>query len=113
MTWERHASVLHVLCMAVGDFRPKLEVHIHVSYADVYVCLRIFAVVCTKLQDMPCLLVPGSSMLLVTYNAGLFIHTRISVLVRQFLNDHVTGWRCKIAFTKRGLTCMEVQITHF
>jgi hypothetical protein len=61
MTWERYDSVLHVFYMLVGDFRPKLEVHMHVQHADFYACLRRFAVLCSKLPDVPCLLVPGSS----------------------------------------------------
>jgi hypothetical protein len=36
MTWEWYASVLQVLCMVFGDVRPKLEVQMHVSYADFY-----------------------------------------------------------------------------
>jgi hypothetical protein len=61
MTWEQYASVVHVLCKVFGDFKSKLEVQMHVSYADFYVCLRTVVVLCTKLPDVPFLLVPGSS----------------------------------------------------
>jgi hypothetical protein len=61
MIWERHASVLHMFYKVFGDFRSKLEVHMHVSYADVYEVFRIFALLCTKLPDLPCLIVPWGS----------------------------------------------------
>jgi hypothetical protein len=41
MTWERHTSVLHVFCKVFGDLRSKLDVHMHVSYADFYVFLHM------------------------------------------------------------------------
>jgi methionine synthase II (cobalamin-independent) len=53
MTWERYASVLYAFYLVFGDFRSKLEVHMHVSYADFYELLRIFAVLCAKLPDVP------------------------------------------------------------
>jgi hypothetical protein len=37
MTWERYASSLHLVYTVFGDFRPKLEAHMHVSFSDLYV----------------------------------------------------------------------------
>jgi hypothetical protein len=61
MTWERYASVLPAFYKVVGNFRSSLEVHMHGQYADFYAFVRIYSVLCTKLPDLPGLIVPGSS----------------------------------------------------
>jgi hypothetical protein len=38
MIWERYTAVLHLVYIVFGDFASKLEVHMHVSYADFYEC---------------------------------------------------------------------------
>jgi hypothetical protein len=55
--------VLHVFYKAFQDFKSKLEVGMCFTYI-LSISMRvlyIFAVLCTKLPDVPCLIVPGSS----------------------------------------------------
>jgi hypothetical protein len=89
MTWGWYASVLRVFCKVFEDFRPTPEVRMHVSYADFFMFLCAFLAFCTKLPDVPCLLVPGKyrpmlslmGLSVFCYDRGGSLHPRCRELV--------------------------------